>query len=180
MLYTVMMTRYLFIILFFFIGSCDSKKDIKRFDILGYSIGDTIDEGVIITEIANNWISYGKLANSKNVKVWLFNNHIETIIIDSISSKEYESYSKKISKFYNLEPYYTKDSLYSGLKLKAEQYYWHDSISDDCFSLLRSTQLDSDSLFSLEFTNSRKSNSYREFIFGPEEEYEIIVIDEEE
>ena len=160
--------------------SCNFSQDTKRFDILGYSIGDTIDDGVIVTEVVNNWLSYGELSTSSNVEVWLFNNHIEAIIIDSISFREYESYSNRITKFYNINPYYCKDSLYSGLKLKAEQYYWHDSISDNCFSLVRSTQQDSDSLFSLEFTNSRISNAYRESIFGPEEEYEIIVVDEED
>jgi hypothetical protein len=160
--------------------SCNSSQDTKRFDILGYSIGDTIDDGVIVTEVANNWLSYGKLANSSNVEVWLFNNHIETIIIDSISPKEFESYSNRITKFYNINPYYSNDSLYCGLKLKVEQYYWHDSISDDRFSLIRSTKPDSDSLFSLEFTNFKRSNAYRELIFGPEDEGEEIIVVEDE
>ena len=174
------MSKYLIIILPLFLVSCNSSQDIKRFDILGYSIGDTIDNGIIVTEVVNNWLSYGKVANSTDIEVWLFNNHIEAIIIDSISFREYESYSNRITKYYNINPYYSKDSLYCGLKLKAEQYYWHDSISDDCFSMVRSTQSDSDSLFSLEFTNSKRANAYRELIFGPEDEGEEIIVVEDE
>jgi hypothetical protein len=174
-----MMRKYLYILLLFVIGSCNSQKETERFEIIGYSIGDTIDNGIVVTEVVNNWLSCGKIANSTSVEVSLFNNHIERIIIDSISSKKFEYYANRIAKFYDIEPYYSKDSLYCGLKLKAEQYYWHDSISDDCFSLIRSTQQDSDSLFSLEFTNSRISSAYRESIFGFDEECEIIIVEEE-
>lgn len=161
--------------------SCNSKNNNKGFEVLGYTIGDTIDNGVKITEVCNTWISKAELVDSSNVEMSLFNNHIEDIIIDSISQKEFESLYNRITSIYNITPRYYRDSLFCGLKMKAEQYYWLDTISDDCISLTRSTKVNTDSLFTLWFRNSRRSKAYRELFFEPEpEEIEICDIEEEE
>jgi len=174
--------KYLYILLLFIV-SCNSNSDNKRFEVLGYVIGDTIDNGVKITEVCNTWISRGKLVDSSKVELLLFNNHIEDIIIDSISQKEFESLYNRITSIYNITPSYYRDSLYGGIRMKAEQYYWLDTISDDRISLSRSTKENTDSLFTLNFYNYRFSNVYREIFWEPEpegEEIEICDIEKEE
>ena len=162
------------------INACVYDPPLNRLDIYGYSCGDTIDDGITITEVANDLISYGVINKYERARVWLFNNNIERITIDSLSPKEFDSLKNKITEIYNLDPHYSKDSLYSGLKLKAEEYYWYDSISRDRISLIRNTQDNPVTISAFWFENIFVAKSYRERLLGIEEEYDFTEINDEE
>ena len=162
------------------LASCNSEPKLERYNVMGYSIGDTIDDGISIDEEYNEWLSYGIINEHERAKVWLFNKHIDRIVISSLSQREFDSLMLRISEIYELDPRYYKDTLSSGLIMKAEEYYWYDSVSGDDISILRDTYDNPDSTSSLWFENERISSEYKEQILGPEEEYEFTIISDDE
>ena len=159
--------KYLSLILLLSCWSCVYDPPMSRLEINGYTCGDSIDEGIKITEIKNSLISHGVINEYENAEVWLFNNHIEKIIIDSITKNESKSLKEKITKIYNLDPLYFKDTLASSLIMKAEEYYWFDSVSLDRISILTGREDNTDSLSILYFENLYVANQYREYLYGP-------------
>ena len=169
------------VILLIFLNSCVYDPPLNRITINGYTIGDSIDNGIRITEISNNWISKGVIIDNNKAKVWLFNNHIERIIIDSLNEKEAQSWKEKITKTYNLKPIILKnDQALTGLLQNAVEYYWFDSISRDRISILKDFENNPDSISYLWFENKLVAETYREYLFGPDEEYEYIIIEDDD
>lgn len=76
------MTKFIFLILTICLLSCVyNPPEQHRLAVFGYYCGDSIDAGIVITDTANSWISYGNIKGFEIAEVLLFNNHIERIYI---------------------------------------------------------------------------------------------------
>lgn len=171
------MTKYLSIF-FIVLLACNSEPEQNGFDLFGYTIGDTIDEGISIVNVDSEWHSDGLIKEDPRSEVRLFNNHIEWILVKSLSDMEFDSLRLRIADIYSIEPKHSKDTVHSFLPFYGEEFRWYDTISGDKISLIR-TYPDADEKVSrLWFDNAKVSRNYREELFGLEEEYEFSVPEE--
>ena len=162
------MNKHFTILFFLILLSCNSNPELERFNVGGYSIGDSIDNGISITKVVDEWKSYGVINEYKTAWVILFNNHIEWISIDSLSKLDTDSLKEVISKIYHETSFYihTNDSS-TNSSVPIEEFFWMDTTMGDVIRIYRETQDNPDSISRLVFDNRFMRIKYRDSILGP-------------
>ena len=120
----------IFYLIFISLISCDKSQN-NRFEIYGYSLGDSINNDIEIIQTMDYPWSKAKFKNDDRIELFLVYNHINQIFIED-TSKLFDLLSpEKISRKTRIIPDHYTDSSKFGLKIKGEEYYWFDSISND-------------------------------------------------
>jgi hypothetical protein len=161
--------KQLTILVLIFLASCNSEPIAERFDVFGYFIGDTVDNGITITSSGggDDWDGFGVINEYPKARVLIFNNHIDIIVIDSLTPKENHSLRHKISGIYDETPYYWADTSDSRYGSNVESFEWWDTISRDQIKIRRDLLNNPDSISTLMIENRYFSITYRDSILGP-------------
>jgi len=171
--------RILPLILLLLISSCQKQLFDKELEINGYNIGDTLTNDFKVIKEYGTYFKEAELKKDKRISVTTFNQHIIGIYFSPISESEYRLIKEKIEKKLKKKAVHYIGQTHDGVKVRAEEFYWQDSITMNQFSIGVNNR--PDSIYSLSIHNERISDSLSSLVienFGEDEEIEIMEIKE--